>query len=173
MQHVEDLATVSDDTLKSLCSGSNAFFSCIGASASISSREYFRIECEIPDRVARMAAASGVRHAGLLTSQGSNSTSWLSMLRTKAEVEERFKKAGFGSVSVFRPGWLERGADSRFSEKVAKIFFKAMKVEDLAKAMVQDAFTKVLDKTESQSEATQSATFEVEDIKKIFGSSEL
>ena len=172
VQHVEDLDTVSEETVKNLCTGTDVFFCCIGKGFTFSSQLYFQVDCEIPDRIARFAAASGVKHASLLTGRGANVRSWFQFLRTKGEVEERFKAAGFKSVSVFRPGVLERGSDSRFTEKVAKIIFPYLRVEDLAKAMVQDAFD-ALSTPRGDSGSTQSTTFEVADIKEVYEKSEL
>jgi hypothetical protein len=172
VQHVEDLDAVSEDTIKTLCTECDMYFCCIGTPLTLKFQYNFHVDCEIPDRIAQVAATAGVRHASLLTAQGANADSWFQMIRTKGEVEERFKKAGFDSVSVFRPGMLERGTDSLLAEKILRMILPSINVGNLAKAMVQDAFHS-LSSPREESQTTKSTTFEVEDIKRVYEQSDL
>jgi oxidoreductase len=142
VQHVEDLDTVSDDTIKNLSTGCDVFFNCLGSTRAQagSAQAFFHIDCEIPERIAKIAKSVNVKHASVLSSWGADRNSWFLYTRTKGEIEDRTKKLGFDSVTIFQPGMLDRGAGNmRFGEKVAKLFMHPMAVDNLAKAMVQDA----------------------------------
>ena len=175
VQHVEDLDTVSEDTVKNLCAGTDVFFCCLGSTKAQagSSEAFFHIDCEVPERIAKIAKAADVKHASLLTSTGANPNSWFLYLRTKGEIEERTKNLKFNRVSIFRPGLLDRGAGNmRFGEKVAKIFSRPMLVEHLAKAMVQDALN-ISSTTSEGSDSTPAVVYKNADIWRISGESEL
>ena len=175
VQHVEDLDTVSEETVKNLCTGTDVFFCCLGCTKAQagSSEAFFHIDCEVPERIAKIAKTADVKHASLLTSTRANPNSWLLYLRTKGEIEERTKNLKFNRVSIFRPGLLGRGAGNmRFGEKVAKIFFRPMLVEDLAKAMVQDALN-ISSSSSEGSDSTPAAVYENADIWRISGESKL
>ena len=146
IQHVEDLDTISEERVKELCSGSNAFFCCLGTTRrqAGSAQAFFHIDCEIPARLAQIARDSGVSFASLVTSTGANPNSWFLYLRTKGEIEERLKNMGYNHVSIWRPGLLDRGEENRrFVEKMGMVFARAMPVEDVAKAMLQDALDRI------------------------------
>ena len=146
IQHVEDLDTISEERVKELCSGSNAFFCCLGTTRrqAGSAQAFFHIDCEIPARLAQIARDSGVGIASLVTSTGANPNSWFLYLRTKGEIEERLKNMGYNHVSIWRPGLLDRGEENRrFVEKMVMVFARAMLVEDVAKAMLQDALDRI------------------------------
>ena len=146
IQHAEDLDTISDEKVKELCSEHNALFCCLGTTRrqAGSAQAFFHIDCEIPARLAQIAKDSGVGLASLVTSQGANPNSWFFYLRTKGEIEERMRGMGYEHVSIWRPGLLDRGEENRrFVEKVVMVFSRAMLVEDVAKAMVQDALDRV------------------------------
>ena len=113
-QHVEDLDSVSDDTVRQLCGGAHVFFNTLGTSrraAGSAVRHVFspvdrlnqgtarqsgsclclqaayrHIDLEIPERLSRLAQEAGVKHCSVVTSSGSNPNSWFLYLRTKGEV---------------------------------------------------------------------------------------
>ena len=146
VQEVADLDTITEDRVKELCSGSNAFFCCLGTTRrqAGSAQAVFHIDCEIPDRLAKIARESGVGHASFVSSARANPNSWFVYMRAKGEIEERLKGMGFNHVSIWRPGLLDRGEENRrFGEKIAMAFARAMAVEDVAKAMLQDALDRV------------------------------
>ena len=175
VQHVEDLDTVSEETVKNLCTGTDVFFCCLGSTRAQagSSEAFFHIDCEIPERIAKIAKAADVKHASLLTSIRANVNSWFLFHRTKGEIEERTKNLKFNRVSIFRPGFLDRGAgNARFGEKIAIKFFRPMLVEDLAKAMVQDALN-ISSSSSEGSDSTPAAVYKNADIWRISGESKL
>ena len=146
IQHVEDLDAISDEQVKALCDGSNVFFCCLGTTRrqAGSAQAFFHIDCEIPARLAKIANDSGVGYASLVTSVGANPNSWFLYTRTKGEIEQRLKNMGYNHVSIWRPGLLDRGEESRrFVEKMAMVFTSGMPVENIAKAMLQDALDRV------------------------------
>ena len=55
------------------------------------------------------------------------------------QAEEAVKAQGFPTVSIFRPGALDRGQKARWSEKVASKLLGMTPVHDVAKAMILGA----------------------------------
>jgi oxidoreductase len=175
VQHVEDLDAVSDDTIKNLSTGCDVFFNCLGSTRAQagSAQAFFHIDCEIPERIAKIAKSVDVKHASVLTSWGANQNSWFLYGRTKGEIEDRTKKLGFDYVSIFQPGLLDRGADSaRFVEKVFRPFMRSMAVDDLAKAMVQDAIN-IHTTTREGATASKTSVLENADIWRVSRGSSL
>jgi hypothetical protein len=59
----------------------------------------------------------GVKHAHLLTAQGSKANSWFLYPQVKGQVEEETKALNFDKLSIYRPGLLYRD-NPRFVETV-------------------------------------------------------
>ena len=172
---MEDLDTMSEDTIKNLSTGCDVFFNCLGSTRAQagSAQAFFHIDCEIPERIAIIAKSVNVKHASVLSSWGADHNSWFVYTRAKGEIEERTKKLGFDSVTIFRPGLLDRGADSaRFVEKVFRPFMRSMAVDDLAKAMVQDAINIHTTPREGAT-ASKTSVLENADIWRVSGESSL
>lgn len=55
------------------------------------------------------------------------------------QAEEAVKAQGFPSVSIFRPGPLDRGQKARWNEKLASKVVMTTPVKDVARAMMLDA----------------------------------
>jgi oxidoreductase len=142
-QHVEDLDSVSDDTVRQLCGGAHVFFNTLGTSrrAAGSAAAYRHIDLEIPERLSRLAQEAGVKHCSVVTSSGSNPNSWFLYLRTKGELENAVRGMGFSHVSLFRPGGLNRGDSMRTVEKIAALVIPTLSVELVGQALAQDAIT--------------------------------
>lgn len=62
-----------------------------------------------------------IPHYLLVSSMGSDHTSWFLYPRTKGEVEEELKKKKMNLLSIFRPGLLRNRRDARTVEKIIGI----------------------------------------------------
>jgi hypothetical protein len=60
-------------------------------------------------------------------------------LRCTPQAEEAAKKQGFATLSIFRPGLLDRGDKARGIEKMISAVASGVKVSDVAKVMILDA----------------------------------
>ena len=167
--------------MKELCSGSNAFFCCQGTTVRQfgTAQAFFRFHCETPARLAQIARDSGVGHASLVTSQGANPNSVNLYVRSKGEVEERLKRMGYNHVSIWRPGVMDKGEDNTPLDMMTVVFYRvllctrAMPVEDIAKAMLQDALDRVgIAPVETSGEGGASV-YTTADISRICGQSAL
>ena len=119
------------------------------------SKEAFRrVDLEFPVAAARAAQLAGARQFVLVSSVGAESRSGNFYLRTKGEVEERVKQAGFNSVHIFRPSLLlGKRSEFRMGERVMAVLspvlnlpmvgplrkYKAIAAESVGKAMVAAA----------------------------------
>ncbi|KAM9997773.1 hypothetical protein ACTFIY_007415 [Dictyostelium cf. discoideum] len=109
------------------------------------SAERFReIELGISSKFADLSKESGVRSMHLLSSAGSNPNSFFLYTKVKGEIEENMKKEGFHYLSIFRPGFLDRGVGDRWVENVIIKVVSSMKVSTLAKAMRIEAENELL-----------------------------
>ena len=115
---------------------------------------------------AKLAKSKGVSHFSIVTALGADPNSMLLYNRSKGQTEEGLKKVGFEHLSIFRPSLLEaERTESRWGvcipssssciqlisfvkESFARAFSwtfhftsaRAIKVEQVAKAMIADAF---------------------------------
>lgn len=64
----------------------------------------------------------GVKHFSLVSSKGANADSWFLYMKTKGESELSCKNLDFDRLSIFRPGMLQRGDESRLVERVGSFF---------------------------------------------------
>lgn len=80
---------------------------------------------EIPFRLIQLAKQSGVGHCSVLTSVGSNASSWFLYLKTKGALEESVKGEKFEYTSIFRPGALDKSQAINYeSGTMEKLFGK-------------------------------------------------
>lgn len=133
--------------------GAAAVFCALGTTrAAAGSAEAFR-RVDL-DYVAAAAAAAkqsgGARHFALISAAGASARlpaptfaplHPLLYSHCKGAAEDAVKAAGFGSVSIFRPGLLDRGGRARGMERMfARLpFVPSVRVEDLAAVAVADA----------------------------------
>lgn len=122
---------------KDLLRDHSVIISCLGTtkSASANATEYRRVEVEYPRDFARLAKAIGAKHALLISSDGANPGSMVTYLAQKGEVEEEWKKLNFDTLTIYRPGLLERGDKKTTMEKLFGIFTKPIPCETVAKAV--------------------------------------
>ena len=95
------------------------------------------------------AKDAGIRHVALVSAQGANKDAWVPTtmihhmlyVRTLGEKEEAVLSKKFSSVSVFRPGMLDRLVGDRAAENWFTWLLPSMalRVDLLAAAMVNDA----------------------------------
>ena len=76
----------------------------------------------------------------LLSSTGASSSSWFLYPKTKGEIEDATRNAGFARVGIFRPGLLDRGEERRWNESLGLFILSGLPVKKLAMAMLRNAF---------------------------------
>lgn len=113
-----------------------------------------------------------IKQFSLLTSSGANANVWandwkifhpLLYMKSKGEIENEVMRMGFARTSIFRPGLLQRGKFARSEEKMFSSFLRGTPVQDVAKAMIYDAESTVID-----AETAEPAVFyEVNDIQAV------
>lgn len=142
-QHVENLETIADDTVKELSAGCQVFFNTMGTTRSQagSAAAFRHIDFEIPLKLIRAAREAGVPHCSVVTSLGADRNSWFLYMKTKGEMEEAVRQLNFPMTTIFRPGVLGRSNPS-MGEKFAGIFQTPIPVSIVGEAMVQDAYTR-------------------------------
>jgi uncharacterized protein YbjT (DUF2867 family) len=78
--------------------------------------EFERIDHDYSVFAAGKAREAGVGTVHLVSSQGASQGSWLLYPRTKGRIEEAYKKLGFDTLNIYRPGLLNRGDKLRSGE---------------------------------------------------------
>ncbi|ESS69517.1 hypothetical protein TCDM_01800 [Trypanosoma cruzi Dm28c] len=73
-----------------------------------------------------------------MSAQFANEDSWLLYSKTKGRADAAVEKLGFPHLCIYRPGLLDRGAKTRFNEKIAKWFVGGLPVERCGKAIVSE-----------------------------------
>eukprot|EP01133_Synstelium_polycarpum_P001466 gene1466-1703_t len=98
------------------------------------SAEAFRhIEYDFSTTFSRLAKEANVQSMHLLTSAFSNANSWFLYMKTKGEIEEEMKRQQFKSLSIYRPGALDRGIGDRPWENVLHRIIPSIPVSKVAK----------------------------------------
>uniref|UniRef100_A0A0B6ZEF6 NAD(P)-binding domain-containing protein n=3 Tax=Arion vulgaris TaxID=1028688 RepID=A0A0B6ZEF6_9EUPU len=140
-QKVVDYEKLDDhkDVFKDLDVG----FCCMGAhSKDVSKEDYVRINKDYVVNSAQIAKEQGCKHFTIITSKGSNKSSFLHALRIKAELEAGLEAINFERLSIFRPAKiLQDGKASMILKPVIYAFPTALSVPDetFAKAMINNA----------------------------------
>lgn len=140
------------DSLLIALSDSDAIFSAIGTTKSKTKGDraaYWKIDHDIPVRVARLGKLVGCESFAIVTAVGANPSSSNSYLKLKGEVEKDIRAIGINSVHVMRPSMImgDRN-ESRPMEKVfQKIFsvasflipskYKGIQGSSIARAMIK------------------------------------
>lgn len=126
-----------------------------------------RVDLHIPSRVASVAAQNGVKCYVLNSSMMANPKAGGLYLRTKGQAEQAVKNSGIPSVVLARPGLLDGGREEfRLGEEIgviaSRVFnpllpkrLRSVKVENLAKVMLENAIRPQLGCTVLESEAFQ------------------
>ncbi|KAL4513506.1 hypothetical protein Ndes2526B_g07557 [Nannochloris sp. 'desiccata'] len=147
--------TVNMDTLesnpqvKSALSGVDSVFCALGTTRAVagSAEAFKKVDYEYVLAAGRAAKKAGVPHFGLVSAQGANANLWASdwkpfhgllYAKTKGLAEESIK-GHFTSVTIMRPGLLDRGDLDRPLEKVWGKFMSSVPVSKVAAALIADA----------------------------------
>ena len=85
---------------------------------------YKMVDFGIATEFAKFARNAGVEFFATITGEGTDSNSKMNMYVVKRDVENLVKTLGFERVAYMRPGFLDRGKDAGWTEKIMlpKIF---------------------------------------------------
>lgn len=131
--------------------GHDALFNCLGTTRGQagSAEAFVRVEVEFTELASAAAKAAGIKHVSVVSAQGANKDAWVPStmihpmlyMRTLGEKEEAVVAKKFASVSIFRPGMLDRLVGDRAAENWVTWLLPslALRVDVLATAMVKDA----------------------------------
>ncbi|KAH9599992.1 hypothetical protein LSM04_006490 [Trypanosoma melophagium] len=73
-----------------------------------------------------------------VSSQGANDKSWFLYMKTKGRADAAVESMQFSRICIYRPGVLDRGAKTRFNEKMIHWFMRGLPVEICGRAIVSD-----------------------------------
>lgn len=142
-QHVvSDMFNLEALDLK-IAEGANAAFCCIGTPFNdVANKnkqdQYRKVDFGIPTSFAKFAHLIGVEFFTTITGEGTEkeSNSNKNMYRVKQDVEKFVNNIGFKRVAFIRPGFLNRGSDAGFVEKLMLPGLFGIPVAKVAQAMV-------------------------------------
>lgn len=144
---VENYDTLTTD----MFSGHDALFNCLGTTRGQagSAEAFVHVEVGLTELASAAAKAAGVKHVSLVSAQGANKDAWVPTtmihpmlyMRTLGEKEDAVVSKSFPSVSVYRPGMLDRLVGDRAAENFLSWLMPSLtlRVDVLARAMVKDA----------------------------------
>jgi hypothetical protein len=135
-----------------IAQGCNAAFCTIGTPfmdvANKKKQDAYRaVDFGIATEFAKFARAAGVSFFATITGEGTDGDSQMNMYVVKRDVEKLIQTLGFERIAVMRPGFLDRGNDASWMEKLMLPGIFGTKVSIVAGAMVwaainqQGAFT--------------------------------
>ncbi|KAG1656442.1 hypothetical protein FOA52_006984 [Chlamydomonas sp. UWO 241] len=130
--------------------GATSVFCTLGTTRAVagSAAAFRKVDLDWVAESARLAAAGSAKHFALCSSTGANANVWacdwlvsspLLYMKVKGQAEEAVKAAGIPTVSIYRPGLLERGERERGTEKAMAALFTKISVSAIGRMMVQDA----------------------------------
>ena len=126
-----------------IAEGANAAFCCIGTPFNdvfkkSKQDQYRKVDFGIPTSFAKYAHSIGVEFFVTITGEGTEkeSNSNKNMYRVKQDVEKFVKNIGFKRVAFIRPGFLNRGKDAGFIEKLMLPGLLGIPVKKVAQSMV-------------------------------------
>lgn len=127
----------------------DALFVCLGTTRGVAGSAEAFVDVEVGMTAKAIAAAktAGVRHVGVVSAQGANPNAWVPSnaihpmlyIRTLGQKELAVRAGGFQSVSIFRPGMLNRLRGDRLWENIVNNFGLGLRVDILAASIVADA----------------------------------
>jgi NADPH:quinone reductase-like Zn-dependent oxidoreductase len=137
---VSDMTKIQEEDL-SIAQGCNVAFCTIGTPFmdvfKKSKRESFKqVDFGIATEFAKFARKAGVTSFTTITGEGTDSDSDMYMYSVKREVENLVKNLGFEHVAIMRPGFLYRGKDASWMEKLMLARFFGLPVARVAKTMI-------------------------------------
>jgi hypothetical protein len=106
-----------------IAEGCNAAFCTIGTPfMEVSNKKkqdaYRNVDFGIATEFAKFAKRAGVSYFATITGEGTDSNSQMNMYVVKRDQENFIKTLGFERVAVMRPGFLHRGKDASWVEKL-------------------------------------------------------
>merc|ERR1711957_1156635 len=109
-----------------------------------SAKAFIDVEVGVTEKAVELGKAAGVRHVSVVSAQGANAAAWVPSdkihpmlyVRTLGQKELAARSGGFQSVSIFRPGMLNRLRRDRLWEDVVTFFGLGLRVDVLAASMV-------------------------------------
>ncbi|KYR00799.1 putative transcription coactivator [Tieghemostelium lacteum] len=123
---------------KELFRNKDAAFCCLGTTRKIagSTENQKHIELDYSSAFSKLCKEGNVKTMHLVTSQGANKDSWFFYPKLKGEIEEAMRVDNFDSLTIYRPGLLDRLTKDRATfENVLVAVLPSLKVSTLAKSM--------------------------------------
>jgi hypothetical protein len=100
---------------------------------------YRTVDFGIATEFAKFARRAGVQYFSTITGEGTDSNSTNNMYVVKRDVENLVKTLGFERIAIMRPGFLHRGKDASWVEKLMLSGVFGTPVVKVAGAMVWGA----------------------------------
>jgi uncharacterized protein YbjT (DUF2867 family) len=97
---------------------------------------YKQVDFGIATEFAKFARKAGVTSFTTITGEGVDSDVNMHMYNVKRDVENVVKHLGFEHVAIMRPGFLYRGKDASWMEKLMLARFFGLPVARVAKTMI-------------------------------------
>merc|ERR1711871_261 len=129
--------------------GHGIVFNCLGTTRSQAGGAdgFVKVEVEYTKKIAEIASNQGIKSFSVVSAQGANPNIWyvnwihpLLYTHSLGMKEEVIKQqTGFLRISIFRPGMLNRLVGDRAAENVINALFGGLRVDVLARAMLNDA----------------------------------
>jgi hypothetical protein len=125
----------------SIAQGCNAAFCTIGTpfmevTDKKKQDQYRAVDFGIATEFAKFARKAGVKYFATITGAGTDSNSENNMYVVKRDVENFIQTLGFERIAIMRPGFLNRGKDSSWVEKLMLPGLFGTPVAKIAAAMV-------------------------------------
>jgi len=140
-QHVIDMENLSSESIGEHFQGADIYMSCLGTTRrqAGSAVAFKHVDLGYNLKLASIAKEQDVKIFSLMSTQGADKGSWFLYLNVKGELEEECKTLKFPTLTIFRPGFLDRGGSSRLAEKVVAWFVDRISIETVARAMCSNA----------------------------------
>lgn len=96
---------------------------------------FMHIDHDYNVNAAKIAKEMGISHYGLLSAFNAKPTSYFTYPRCKGLIEQDIHNMNFDTLSIFKPGLLNRGSMARLNEKISMWLIPSIPVAVVAKAM--------------------------------------
>ncbi|XP_062516863.1 uncharacterized protein LOC134192177 [Corticium candelabrum] len=150
-----DLEKFTVENWKSCFEGKDVLFLAVGLVFAEARRlpgnteeNFKRVDLHLVVRCAEIAKAAGVRHVSMMSVRRAKADSMFVFLRAKGEADDAVEALGFERTTIWKVTIVDKGRNSRFLEKVLRIFLRSVLVEDLGLAMRVEAEQWALGKAE-------------------------
>jgi hypothetical protein len=128
----------------SIAEGCNAAFCTIGTPFNdvfkkSKKDDYRMVDFGIATEFAKFAKKAGVTYFATITGEGTDGNSKMNMYVVKKDVENLIQSLGFERIAIMRPGFLDRGKDATWQEKIMLPKLWGTPVAKVAGAMIWGA----------------------------------